>query len=126
MLRPDARRREILSIFRNPTATTGTWMRAAALGLCLAALLAGCAPFGKCGMSECSGDAKITSEVRTLLAQSPSLGAPNQIGVQTIHGVVYLRGLVSTPYQIEEAGSIAEQATGVTSVQNLLSIDNSK
>jgi osmotically-inducible protein OsmY len=39
--------------------------------------------------------------------------------------VVYLRGLVSTPYQIEEAGSIAEQAAGVTNVQNLLSIDNS-
>jgi len=32
---------------------------------------------------------------------------------------------VSTPYQIEEAGAIAEQATGVTSVQNLLSVDNS-
>jgi len=92
----------------------------------LAAVLAGCASFGKCGPGECSGDAKITAEVRSLLAQSPSLGAPNQVRVQTIHGVVYLRGLVSTPYQIEEAGSIAEQAAGVTSVQNLLSIDNSK
>ena len=50
---------------------------------------------------------------------------PNQIRVQTIHGVVYLRGLVSTPYQIEEAGSIAEQAEGVSSVQNQLMIDNS-
>ena len=99
-------------------------MRAAALGLCLA-LLAGCAPFGQCGQSACSGDAKITAEVRTLLAQSPSLGAPNQVRVQTIHGVVYLRGLVSTPYQIEEAGSIAEQAEGVSSVQNQLMIDNS-
>jgi osmotically-inducible protein OsmY len=46
--------------------------------------------------------------------------------VQTLHGVVYLRGLVSTPYQIAEAGSIAEQATGVSSVQNLLTIDNSR
>jgi osmotically-inducible protein OsmY len=100
-------------------------MRAAALGLCLAALLAGCASFGKCGLSECSGDAKISADVRALLAQSPSLGGTNQIRVQTVHGVVYLRGLVSTPFQIEEAGSIAEQATGVTSVQNLLSIDNS-
>jgi osmotically-inducible protein OsmY len=100
-------------------------MRAAALGLCLAAFLAGCAPFGKCGLSECSGDAKISAEVRALFAQTPSLGGSNQIRVQTIHGVVYLRGLVSTPYQIEEAGSIAEQATGVTDVQNLLSVDNS-
>jgi osmotically-inducible protein OsmY len=39
--------------------------------------------------------------------------------------VVYLRGLVSTPHQIAEAGSIAEQATGVIDVQNQLAIDNS-
>jgi len=91
----------------------------------LAAVLAGCASFGKCGSGECSADAKITAEVRTLLAQSSDLGGPNHISVQTVRGVVYLRGLVSTPHQIAEAGSIAEQATGVTDVQNLLSIDNS-
>jgi osmotically-inducible protein OsmY len=101
-------------------------MRAMALCICLAAALAGCAPFGKCGLRECSADAKISAEVRTLLAQSPSLGAPNLISVQTIHGVVYLRGLVSTPYQIAEAGSIAERAAGVTNVQNMVSIDNSR
>jgi osmotically-inducible protein OsmY len=100
-------------------------MRAAVLCVWLAAVLAGCESFGKCGPGECSADAKISAEVRTLLAQSPSLAAPNQISVQTIQGVVYLRGLVSTPYQIEEAGGIAEQAAGVTQVQNLLSIDNS-
>ncbi len=64
--------------------------------------------------------------MRTLLAQSPALGTPNLISVQTIHGVVYLRGIVSTPYQIAEAGAIAEQAAGVTDVQNLLTIDNSR
>jgi osmotically-inducible protein OsmY len=101
-------------------------MRATTLCICLAAALAGCAPFGKCGLGECPADAKISAEVRTLLAQSPSLGAPNLISVQTIHGVVYLRGLVSTPYQIAEAGSIAEQAAGVTQVQNMLTIDNSR
>jgi osmotically-inducible protein OsmY len=101
-------------------------MRAAVLCVCLAAVLAGCATFGKCGPGECSPDAKITAEVRGLFAQSSSLAAPNQISVQTIHGVVYLRGLVSTPYQIAEAGSIAEQAAGVVSVQNMLTIDNSK
>ena len=91
----------------------------------LAAVLAGCASFGKCGPADCSGDAKITAEVRTLLAQSPSLGAPNEISVQTVRGVVYLRGVVSTPLQIEEAGRIAEQATGVTDVQNMLTVNNS-
>jgi osmotically-inducible protein OsmY len=63
--------------------------------------------------------------VRALLAQSPSLGAPNEISVQTVRGVVYLRGVVSTPLQIEEAGSIAEQVQGVTDVQNMLTINNS-
>jgi osmotically-inducible protein OsmY len=101
-------------------------MPATALCVFLAAVLAGCAPFGKCGLRECPADAKISAEVRTLLAQSPSLGAPNLISVQTIHGVVYLRGLVSTPYQIAQAGSIAEQAAGVNNVQNLLTIDNSR
>ncbi|MGB6310566.1 MAG: BON domain-containing protein [Steroidobacteraceae bacterium] len=109
----------------NPRAIIGARLRATVLGLCLAAVSAGCASFGQCGLRECSGDAKISAEVRTLLAQSPSLDAPNLISVQTIRGVVYLRGLVSTPYQIEEAGSIAERAAGVTDVQNLLSIDNS-
>jgi osmotically-inducible protein OsmY len=101
-------------------------MRAKVLCVWLATVLAGCAPFGQCGLRECSADAKISAEVRTLLAQNPSLGAPNLITVQTTQGVVYLRGLVSTPYQIAEAGSIAEQAAGVTHVQNLLSIDNSR
>jgi len=91
----------------------------------LAAVLAGCASFGKCGLQECSGDAKITAEVRSLLAQSPALGGTNHISVQTIRGVVYLRGIVSTPLQIAEAGNIAEQVTGVTDVQNMLTIDNS-
>jgi len=100
-------------------------IRATALIVCTAALT-GCAAFGKCGSAACTADAKISDEVRTLLAQSPALGAPGQISVQTIHGVVYLRGLVSTPYLISEAESIAEQAPGVTGVRNLLYIDNSK
>jgi osmotically-inducible protein OsmY len=101
-------------------------MRAAALCICLAAALSGCAAFGKCGLRECPADAKISAEVRALLAQSPGLESPNSISVQTLHGVVYLRGLVSTPYQIAEAGSIAERAAGVSDVQNMLSIDNSR
>jgi osmotically-inducible protein OsmY len=102
------------------------FIRTAALGICLAATLAGCATFGQCGLRECPADAKISAEVRALLAQSPALGTPNLINVQTVHGVVYLRGIVSTPYQIGEAGSIAGQAAGVTDVQNLVTIDNSR
>jgi osmotically-inducible protein OsmY len=43
-----------------------------------------------------------------------------------MHRVIYLRGLVSTPYQIAEAGSLAERAPGAIGVQNLLSIENSR
>jgi osmotically-inducible protein OsmY len=101
-------------------------MRAAALCICVAAGLTGCAAFSKCGLHECSSDAKISAQVRVLLAQSPAVAAPNLISVQTVHGVVYLRGIVSTPYQIGEAGSIAGQVPGVTDVQNLITIDNSR
>lgn len=100
-------------------------MRAAALIVCLTAVLTGCAAFGKCETPQCTADAKISDEVRALLAQSPAFGA-NQINVQTIHGVVYLKGLVSTPALIGEAGSMVEQVPGVTDVRNLLYIDNSK
>ena len=94
------------------------------LGICLTAVL-GCAA-GNCGLRECPADAKISAEVRTLLAQSPALGTPNPISVQTLRGVVYLRGLVSTPYQIAEGGALAARAPGVVDVQNMLSIDNSR
>ena len=101
-------------------------MGALGLCICLAAALTGCAAFSECGLRECPADARISAEVRTLLAQSPALETPNLISVQTHQGVVYLRGLVSTPYQIAQAGSIAERAPGMTEVQNLLSIDNSR
>ena len=100
-------------------------MRATALIVCLTAVLTGCAAFGKCGTPQCTADAKISEEVRNLLAQSPAFGA-NQINVQTVHGLVYLRGLVSTPALIGEAEGIAQQVPGVTDVRNLLYIDNSK
>src|ERR1700721_2699695 len=100
-------------------------MRAAALIICLTGALTGCAAFGKCGRAQCTEDAKISDEVRALLAQSPAFGS-NQITVQTIHGVVYLRGLVSTPALIGEAGSMVGQVSGVTDVRNLLDIENSK
>jgi osmotically-inducible protein OsmY len=99
---------------------------AAVLCICLTAAQTGCVSFGGCGLRECSADAKISADVRTLFAQNPELGGPNLISVQTVHGVVYLRGVVSTPYQIAEAGSIAAQAPGVAAVRNLVVIDNSK
>ncbi len=101
-------------------------LRAPALCTGLAAALAGCAAFTQRGLREAPADARISAAVRTLFEQSPALEAPNLISVQTVGGVVYLRGLVSTPYQIEEAASLAALAPGAAHIENLLSIDNAR
>jgi osmotically-inducible protein OsmY len=101
-------------------------IRAATLSICVAPALTACVEFSECGLRECSADAKISTEVRALLEQSSELGGSNQISVQTLHGAVYLRGLVSTPYQVAEAGGIAQQVPGVTDVQNMVVIDNAR
>lgn len=102
----------------------GAWIRVTLVCIGLSAAL-GCAALGECGLRACPADAKISAAVRAQLAQSAALGPPNLISVQTIRGVVYLRGLVSTPYQIAEGAIIAGQVPGVIDVQNLLTIDNS-
>ena len=101
-------------------------LRAAALSLCLAGGLAGCAGLPSHALLESPADAEISVHVQELLAQSSALDAPNLISVQTHAGVIYLRGLVSTPYQIEAAGSLASRAPGAKRVENLLSLDNAR
>jgi hypothetical protein len=71
-------------------------------------------------------DARITVEVYARLAQYAELQAPNSLDVQTLHQVVYLRGLMGTPFQVELAASVAAQAAGVRRVENLIGLDNSK
>ncbi len=115
-----------MTIEQTITTRRGAGMRAAALCVVLATHLTACVAGGTCGLSECPDDARISAEVRALLAQSPALGAPNLISVQTVRRVVYLHGLVSTPYQIAAAGSTAAQAPGATGVENLLAIDNAR
>jgi osmotically-inducible protein OsmY len=100
--------------------------RAAAVSLCLAAGLAACVGTPPHALLESPADAEISAQVQALFAQSPALDAPNLISVQTHAGVIYLRGLVSTPYQIEAAGSLAARAAGVERVENLLSTDNAR
>lgn len=95
------------------------------LRVCLVLPLTACTPYGACGIRECPDDAGISADVRARLAQSPEFAA-SEISVQTNHGVVYLRGLVSTPYQVSIAGSIAAAARGVSSVQNLLAVENAR
>lgn len=99
--------------------------RAWSLSLVAVSALQGCATF-KCGVGGCPGDAKITAEVRSLFKQEPSLEAPSLIGIRTLDRVVYLNGLVQTPYQVLLAGATAEKAEGVARVVNLVAVDNSK
>ena len=84
--------------------------------LILAGALPGCATFGKCEPGECSGDAKITTNVQALLDQHPELGAPHSITVQTRARVVYLYGEVCAGLERETAESLAEETPGVARV----------
>jgi osmotically-inducible protein OsmY len=95
------------------------WIAAAVL---LGSALFGCAVVGK----PQRGDARITADVEARLGQYPELQAPNVLDVQTVHGVVYLHGLMGTPFQIRLASSVASQVSGVRRVENLIGLDNSR
>jgi len=96
-------------------------LHALALAVLLAGL-AGCASFGKCTTEACANDANITAEVYSLLANHTELGAPGQLRVQTINGVVYLNGLVNTDLDSQNAEAIAYQAEGVKNVVNSIAV----
>ena len=87
--------------------------------------LSGCTGFStimKCGYNGCPADQKITAEVQQQFNQQPELAAPNQISVQTLDGVVYLKGKVATDLQSETAESAAKAVPGVKKVVNSLSV----
>ena len=90
--------------------------------LLLGSALSGCAAVGQSAGS----DARITAALKARLAQYPELQEPNVLDVQTLHGVVYLRGLMATPFEIGLAGSVAGQVSGVRRVENLIGLENSR
>jgi osmotically-inducible protein OsmY len=92
------------------------------MALLVAALLSACAAFAPDNRS----DARINAQVQALLAENGGLKAPNQIDVQTRHGVVYLHGLVDTPFQQALAASLARQVPGVSRVENLIAVSDSR
>ncbi len=111
------------------SATRGKRPQAFTLIFCallFASVLQGCATNTRCGPGGCTGDAEITARVQASFNQYPSLQAPNLVTVQTVDHVVYLRGLVNTPYELELASSVASKADGVTRVVNLIGLSNSK
>jgi len=96
-------------------------MYALALALLTALSLTACASLDACKGSACGADDGITTSVRSELAEHTEL---RDIGVQTIEGVVYLRGLVDTNVEREEAESAARRVTGVVSVVNTITVRN--
>jgi osmotically-inducible protein OsmY len=97
-------------------------MHRIAVAILLGATLSGCAVVGRIA----SGDARITNEVKARLAKYPELQAPNDLDVQTVSGVVYLRGMMSTPFEIALASSVAGEVSGVKRVENLIGLENAR
>ena len=75
---------------------------------------------------ENTDDGAITARVQALLDQYESLRAPNSVSAQTVQRVVYLRGLVSTPYQKRLAGSVAAQAAEGLHIVNMIAVENNR
>jgi osmotically-inducible protein OsmY len=90
--------------------------------LLLGIALSACAVMGR----PADGDARITADVKARLGQYPELQEPNVLDVQTVHGVVYLRGLMGTPFEIRLASSVAGQVSGVRRVENFIGLDNAR
>jgi osmotically-inducible protein OsmY len=95
---------------------------AAVSAVILAAALAGCATYEKCGLEGCAGDAKVTANVKAVLDQHTELAAPGTIEVQTLDHVVYLNGFVDSGLERSTAESLAQQVPGVTRVVDSIAV----
>ncbi|HEY2679581.1 MAG TPA: BON domain-containing protein [Steroidobacteraceae bacterium] len=88
--------------------------------LILVACLAGCTSL-KCSPENCATDATISRDVRAVFSQHPELGAPAELHVQTINGVVYLNGMVNSDFERQSAEALVRQVANVVDVVNSLS-----
>jgi osmotically-inducible protein OsmY len=70
-----------------------------------------------------SSDAAITAQVQRVLANDASLKRM-EIYVETLNGVVNLRGFVRSLEDIAKAGSLAGAVSGVSTVRNGLRVAN--
>ena len=94
----------------------------AAAALIAAVSLQGCAAFPQ--SANPSADQKITAAVQSRFQQHAELEAPNQLDVQTINGVVYLHGTVSSGLQRKEAVWVANGAPDVARVVDSVSVSH--
>jgi len=83
--------------------------------------LIGLATVAHAQQSGATSDDAITENVKAMIAQRADLKA-DQITVETKSGVVYLHGMVDTPLEKKDVGSIARQAQGVKKVVNNTSV----
>jgi osmotically-inducible protein OsmY len=81
--------------------------------------LGGCAAL-ECSPENCATDARITAEVREVFVRYPALGAPGELHVQTINGVVYLNGQVNSDMEMRIARALVMQVPNVKDVVNSL------
>ena len=80
-----------------------------------ASALCGCATYGdssRCRDATCAEEARVTREVEQRIRDERDLGGPNQVYVQTLGGVVYLTGQVTTDDQRYKVERIARQVSG--------------
>ena len=95
------------------------------LAIAIAGANPGCDAYGtfrRCGWQGCPGDQQITAAIKALYAEHPELSPPNILYVQTLDGVVYLSGQVSTGLQRTIAEELAHQPEGVRRVVSSISL----
>jgi len=91
-------------------------MVAVALGLSACASRDGDASRRSAG--EFSGDAALTTKVKTAIATDVGVKAASNVNVDTYRGVVQLSGFVDTQDQAQRAVAAAQKVDGVKSVKN--------
>ncbi len=84
-------------------------------------VLPGCAALERCRLAGCTGDAEIAAEIRLRLNARPALRF-DDLRIQTLDHIVYLRGLVDTEQERREALSIARGTRDVAKVIDAIGV----
>ena len=93
--------------------------------LLLSGAVAGCVAYREyrqCGYGGCADDARITAAIGARLKEHRELAAPDEVYVQTVGGVVYLTGHVTTDMQRDTAELLARETPGARRVVDTMSV----